>query len=1176
VSLRCARRDAEAASDFLVRATAGDQLDHLTLPIRDDGRALMQDFDHGGDANNGSSRSLLPARRIFAPYSQRSSVSGEMAVCAACGQENPDTASFCNACAAPLQAAPTGREERKVVTVLFADLVGFTARAEQLDPEDVRALLAPYHAHLRAELERYGGTVEKFIGDAVMALFGAPSAHEDDPVRAVRAALDIRDWAREQDDLQVRIAVNTGEALVALGARASEGEGMAAGDVVNTAARLQSAAPVNGVLVGETTYRATSQTIEYREAEPVDAKGKSQPIRVWEALDARARFGTDLLQARSPLVGRDRELDLLRDAFDRARRQRGLQLVTLVGVPGIGKSRLVYELFSAVEAEPDFTTWRQGRSLPYGEGASFWALAEIVKGQAGILESDSDDEAATKLDEAVRGIAADAGEADWMAVRMRSLVGLAAADDEEVPQSESFSAWRSFLQALADDAPLVLVFEDLHWADDGLLDFVDQLAEWARSAPILVLCTARPELLERRPGWGGGKANALTLSLPPLEDEDTARLLSSLLETPVVAAETQAELLSRAAGNPLYAEQYARMLVERGSAEQLPETVQGIIAARLDLLAEADKTLLQDAAVVGKVFWLGSVCEIGGVERAAAEEALLALERKELVQRARRSSVEGEAEYAFRHLLVREVAYGQIPRAARAGKHAAAAAWVEGLGRADDHAEMLASHYLSALEYTQAAGTEDPELAARARLVLRDAGDRAVSLYAWPAAASFYGQALELWPKDDPERPMLAFRCGRARENADGSGFEVAAEGFEGLEAAGDAEAAASAAVFLSRAAWLRRDPVQRDDYLARALQLVGDDPDSAARVAAISNQAFDEMSNGNHSRASALVEEGITAAERLGLDEYWVRLVNLRGTVLLNLGDDRGFADLDRAASRAREIRSYEQLQSCINNRMTHEVAQGRLAEARTSLREMRENLEHEPVLARRLWIAVGEVELAYMAGDWDEARARIDAYLAELRPDAPHVLEAVVRSHLLTILHAEGGDPAIADQAEAILVRAELGQGDEQSAARTALLLLRCGRRERAAALLDGVFALGSGLVSALNDAPIVETAWLALDLGRQDELAPLVEGRPENPWTVAAGAICAAEFGRAADVLGGFGYRPGEAYARLRAARQLVEEGRRAEADVELQRSLAFWREMGATRYVREGEALLAASA
>src|SRR5204863_6477932 len=303
-----------------------------------------------------------------------------MVTCATCGRENPPNARFCNSCGSALVAAPEARrEERKIVTVLFADLVGFTSRAERLDPEDVRALLDPYWRHLRDELERFGGTVEKFIGDAVMALFGAPLAHEDDPERAVRAALAIRDWAREEEGVQVRIAVNTGEALVLLGARPVEGEGMAAGDVVNTAARLQSAAPVNGVLVGETTYRATRHVIDYAEREPVSAKGKAELIPVWEAVQARSRLGVDLAAPATPLVGRTRELDLLVDAFERARNGPATQLVTLVGVPGIGKSRLVGELAEHIRSGEELVYWRQGRSLPYGEGVSFWSLAEMVK-----------------------------------------------------------------------------------------------------------------------------------------------------------------------------------------------------------------------------------------------------------------------------------------------------------------------------------------------------------------------------------------------------------------------------------------------------------------------------------------------------------------------------------------------------------------------------------------------------------------------------------------------------------------------------------------------------------------------------------------------------------------------------------------------------------------------------
>src|SRR6266568_4428965 len=552
-----------------------------------------------------------------------------MAVCSSCGKELPGEFPFCPFCGAALMAAPPGlvHEERKVVTVLFADLVGFTTRAETMDPEDVHALLSPYHARLRAELERFGGTVEKFIGDAVMALFGAPIAHEDDPERAVRAALAIRDWAREEDAVQVRIAVNTGEALVNLGARPAAGEGMASGDVVNTAARLQSAAPVNGILVGETTYRATAERIDYSELPPVEAKGKEEPIPVWEVAQARARFGVDLApEARTPLVGREREVE---------------------------------QLVGAVERGGVLTYWRQGRSLPYGEGVSYWALAEMVKAQAGILETDSEDDVEVKLARTVEQVIDE--DAAWVLSHLRPLVGQAG-DGAAGSQEEAFAAWRRFLEALAEQRPIVLVFEDIQWADEGLLDFIEHLADWARDVPMLILCTARLELLERRPAWGGGKVNAATVALAPLSDEETARLIAGLSERALLEAGTQSALLERAGGNPLYAEQYVRMLAERGSAEELPlpENVQGIIAARLDSLAQDEKGLLQDAAVMGKVFWLGAL--------GATEQQLHVLRQKEFVQRARRSSVEGETEFAFKHALVRDVAYGQIPRAERARK----------------------------------------------------------------------------------------------------------------------------------------------------------------------------------------------------------------------------------------------------------------------------------------------------------------------------------------------------------------------------------------------------------------------------------------------------------------------------------------------------------------------------
>jgi DNA-binding SARP family transcriptional activator len=412
----------------------------------------------------------------------------------------------------PLASIPPSREERKVVTVLFADLVGFAAQAEPLDPEDVRTIQDRYWAPVRAEIERHGGTVEKFVGHAVIALFGAPRAHEDDPERAVRAALAIRNWAREQAQLEVRIAVTTGEALVRLGVQPLAGEGVAAGDVINTGARLEAAAPVNGILVGETTYRATRHVIDYDKAKAVEAKGRADPIPAWKAIAPRSELGIDVVQTgRTPLIGRDPELTLLQNTEQRVRDDREPQLVTLVGVPGIGKSRLTFELFNAL-ATDDAVVWRQGRCLSYGNGVAFSAIAEIVKSHAQIFESDAAERTEEKLRRAIAAAIADEKEAAWIARHLRPLVGIGTKEHafRRDWQADAFAAWRRFFEALAEQGPLVLVIEDLHWADDQLLDFVDHLVEWAAAVPLLVLCTARPELLERRPGWGGGKANATT------------------------------------------------------------------------------------------------------------------------------------------------------------------------------------------------------------------------------------------------------------------------------------------------------------------------------------------------------------------------------------------------------------------------------------------------------------------------------------------------------------------------------------------------------------------------------------------------------------------------------------------------------------------------------------------
>ncbi len=539
-------------------------------------------------------------------------------MCPSCARANADDARFCSGCGTALATPSPVREERKVVTCLFCDLVGFTARAERMDPEDVRRLLQPYHASVRSELERFGGTVEKFIGDAVMAVFGAPIAHEDDPERAVRAALAIRDQLTEEGELEVRIGITTGEALVALDARPDAGEGMASGDVVNTAARLEAAAPSNRILVDETTFRATERAIEYAQAAAIAAKGKARPIDVWEAVRPRARVGVERLSG-TPLVGRAEELALLRDTLARVIREREPQLVTLVGVPGIGKSRLVFELFETIRAGelgPGLVLWRHGRSLPYGEGVTFWALAEMVKAQAGILESDRPGQAAEKLHAAVAAVVPAGVESEWVERHLRPLVGLESEEQSaEDRHGEAFAAWRRFFEELAESRPLVLVFEDLHWADEQLLDFVDQLVDRARGVPLLALCTARPELLERRPAWGGGKVNAATTLLSALSDDETSELVLSLLEHEI-APDVRERLLAHAGGNPLYAEEFSRALAERPTAA-LPETVQGLIAARLDTLPPEEKAILQDASVLGRVFWLGALAR----ERWTLEDA---------------------------------------------------------------------------------------------------------------------------------------------------------------------------------------------------------------------------------------------------------------------------------------------------------------------------------------------------------------------------------------------------------------------------------------------------------------------------------------------------------------------------------------------------------------------------
>jgi class 3 adenylate cyclase/tetratricopeptide (TPR) repeat protein len=815
-----------------------------------------------------------------------------MAVCTECGQDNPEVARFCLACGASLtEPASAEAEERKLVSVMFVDLVGHTAASDRADPEDVRARLRPYHTLLKREIERFGGTVEKFVGDAVMAVFGAPVTHEDDAERAVRAALRILE-AVEELELEVRAAVATGEAVVSLSARPEQGEGIVAGDVVNTTSRLQQAAPPGSLVVGEITYRATRSAIEYEELDAVTVKGKAEPLPIWRVVGARARFGVDAdVAPTTPFIGREHDLALLRNTYERMLGEEAIQLVTVVGEPGVGKTRLVAELSAFVDERAELVRWRQGRCLPYGDGITFWALGEIVKAEAGILDTDSPVDASGKLETAVGAVVSDGSEREWLTALLAPLVGASTDASGSVDQGESFTAWRRFLEALAAQRPLVLVVEDLHWADSALVEFLEHLVDWSTGAPLLVVCTGRPELYERHPGWGGGKRNSNTISLSPLTGDETARLISALLSRAVLPAETQAALLERSGGNPLYAEEFIRMLTDRGILSEtgdvaengeiaVPETVQALIAARLDTLSNERKSLLHDAAVVGKVFWPGAVASIGGSDRGSVRQGLQELVRKELVRPARTSSVENEEEFSFWHLLVRDVAYGQIPRAARADKHRAAAEWIEGIAgeRVEDHAELLAEHYREALELLRAAGsdqgTEALEQSAARFLVL--AGDRAFHLDA-SKAERYYEEALALLPDGSVEYAELLGKLADATQiqgDPSGAAARLAREAVAAFQQLENDLGAANAMTVLSRILWSSGETREANELLLKALELVERHPPGPELVSVYDQLAGEAMTGGRGEDCRTWVEKGLPLAESLGLIRQKIRLL--------------------------------------------------------------------------------------------------------------------------------------------------------------------------------------------------------------------------------------------------------------------------------------------------------------
>jgi class 3 adenylate cyclase/tetratricopeptide (TPR) repeat protein len=1101
-----------------------------------------------------------------------------MGVCPSCAHEHREGARFCEGCGAPLEPAHLG-EERKVVTTLFCDLVGFTATAERLDPEDVDRMLARYFAVARAQIEIYGGVVEKFIGDAVVGVFGVPAVHEDDPERAVRAGLriveDVEGLAPVGGaPLRVRIGINTGEVLVHLEIAPGSGAGFLRGDAVNTASRLQSIAPEMSVVVGASTYAATASTFDYEELGAATVKGKAEPLRVFHAMSASPRDSLDTTRYATTFIGRETELAILRKAFEDTVADSTVRVVTVTGEPGVGKTRIVAELARLLDARPGSITWLQGRCLPYGEGITFWALGEIVKARAGILGSDPPTVANAKL----QAILPPGPDREWLRQRMLPLLGI---EGTSTPaRDELFTACRRFIELVAAERPTVLVFEDLHHADDAMLSFLEHLGGEVDDVALLIVGTARPEMLDRRPDFASGIGCHVPIFLQPLSAAESAGLVEALLGAASLPAELHASILERAAGNPLYTEELIRLLKDSGRfvgegsppaggdvAEMpLPDSIHALIAARLDSLPAAQKAILADASVIGKVFWSGAVASMRGADEAVVLEGMRALSRKDLVHVFSRSSMEGETEYAFRHVLARDVAYAQLPRASRASRHVAAAAWIESKSseRLADVADVLADHYLSASELERATGRTEAaagsEAAARRFLLL--AGERALGLDTGASLRAFE-RALTLTPLGHHDRPHALARFGEAAVQS-GRLEEASAaleEAIAAFRARGEVLAAARAMGILWRA-WNGLDDPRVFDLARESVSLLEPLPQGPELLEALANVAANHYFAGEPDEGLDVTDRAIAVAAELGLPRP-ARVLGIRGMLRCLLGDAGGLDDYRDAlnlairAGQGREaalvynnlggdLRNFEGPQTALQT-----FQEGlRFAEAR-GLREMATSIATNALLAR---LCAGE----------------IDAVLAS----APALAEQA----------AEAGDEVDLDEVRSVEALGHTFVGDIGSfASLPAYLVTVAGRArqiDRAASIRgDAVVALAAlgkpeaaaPLLRWLATTPALDTGWdyaphipaivraaISLD---ESELAERLVAHltPRNPYeehsiVAAEASLAEARGDREASIAAyaeavarweRFGVLPEQGFALLGEGRCLLGISRRAEA-------------------------------
>ncbi|MCD6014224.1 MAG: adenylyl cyclase [Solirubrobacterales bacterium] len=964
------------------------------------------------------------------------------APCRACGAENPAEAKFCIECGSPLggeearPAQPPGKEplpeERRTATVIFADLSGYTAVSERLDPERMKSLIDRALRRLGEEVERHGGTIDKYIGDNVMGVFGAPVAHEDDPERAVRAGLAMQMAMEEINDriaadiganFALRVGINSGEVLAG-----QVGDGYTViGDPVNVAARLQAAANPSTVIVGETTHRLTRAAIEYVELEPLTLKGKSEPVPAWEAVRAVVRGRAPRRpRAATPLVGREDESDLLLSLFERVVSEQRPHLVTVLGQAGVGKSRLLRELALKVGELESPAAVRLGSCPAYGAGLAYWALAEVVRGTFEIVDTDDVSAAWRKLE---RGIASLVAEADTeepperIAAALGRPLGIeppsrdgADSSEHEDPQQmrdRLFSAVRTLIEAAGRREPMIFAVEDIHWADEGMLDLIEYLARWTRG-PVLLLCLARDELLDRRPGWGGGRINATTITLEPLAREQVRALVTTLMPDPqsgLAARGLVDQVAERSGGNPLFAEEMVNRIVEGGTTdtEALPETVHSVLAARLDSLPRHERLVLQAASVVGQTFWEGSVDP--GDASIELTAALASLQEKDLVVPTAGSRLAGEREYAFKHVLIRDVAYSTLPKAVRARRHAEVGGFIS--ARAADRSEgvvaMVAEHYGRAASLGASADLEPGELdriEERALEALEAAGDASAALYSNREAQGHYESALGLERRlDAASRARIAEKLGDValrlgRVDRAVRTWEQALEyhrGEEDLARVGDLHRKIGAGL------WHKGDREGSIEHYQRGIDLLKDGPPCIELVRLYEEAASLYMHTGDNMLAIYASEKALRLAERLGEAAAASRAHGIFGRVFGRIGDsERARENLERSVELARESDPAEAVRA-LNALGYHlEISEADYGHARGAYGAALDLALETGDLPSQVEIHAALAQLAIYSGDWEtaEREAEESGMLAEREGLAgklcfPYSMRGVLRWH-------------------------------------------------------------------------------------------------------------------------------------------------------------------------------------